>query len=41
MHNNRTKSNRNKRNRSKKQRILNTPEDIVNEKKLDIYKKDK
>ena len=41
MYNNRTKQNRIKRNRNKKQQILNTSEDIVNEKKLDIYKKDK
>ena len=41
MHNNRTKQSRIKRNRNKRQQILNMPEDIANEKKLDIYKKDK
>ena len=41
MHNNRTKQNRIKHNRNKKQQILNVLEDTVNEKKLDIYRKDK
>ena len=41
MHNNRTKQNRIKCNRNKKQQILNMPEGIVNEKEIDIFKKDK